>query len=153
MPFAMAAPGMLHVCNNLMEDMDTGMTAWDPFWEALQNVNALFAHQLRLNKFCVTCLDGVPCQAGWYKVLSQKLPKLYSKRWGCITHFLKKLQPNLGPLRTIWNQNLYGADKEEHEGGHFDPAELTRTLRDPFFAAYLDMCLVLSQTIGSSWME
>ena len=154
MPFAMAAPGMLHVCNNLMEDMDTGMTAWDPFWEALQNVNALFAHQLRLNKFCVTCLDGVPCQAGWYQVLSQKLPKLYSKRWGCITHFLKKLQPNLRALRTFWNQHLYGADKEEHEGGHFDPAELTRTLRDPFCCRLLGHVPSAEPNCrGSSWME
>ena len=57
LPFAIPIPGMLHVCNNLLTDIDTSMSYWPWFWPLLTNVAALLSDQMRLDRFRFTCVD------------------------------------------------------------------------------------------------
>ena len=157
MPFAMAVPGMLHISGNLLEDVTASLSHWRDFWGQLKNLASLITNQQRLNKFCAKCLDGVPNQPIWEKVLSRKLPQLYTERWGVVTHFLRKARHMIEPLQKFWNATLYGGEDGEPglPEGHFSPAFLSQTLRDKCFTAYWDMCLNLCQVLEDmgGWSE
>ena len=157
MPFAMAVPGMLHISGNLLEDVTASLSHWRDFWSQLKNLASLITNQQRLNKFCAKCLDGVPNQPIWEKVLSKKLPQLYTERWGVVTHFLRKARHMIEPLQKFWNATLYGGEDGDPglPEGHFSPAALSQTLRDKCFVAYWDMCLNLCQVLEDmgGWSE
>lgn len=139
LPYAMPVPGMLHVIHNLLKDANHGLEDWVDFWGFLSNLGGLLSNSLRLNSFCATCLDGVPSQRYWEKVMTgSKLPALYEKRWNVVMHFVRRAAPKICALRVHWNPNLYGRE-EEQDGSRFSPCQLTEDLNNPYWSAYLDM--------------
>ena len=154
-PFAMAVPGTLQIVNNLLHEADTLMTAWKEWWGQLKNINALLSNQLRLNKFCARCLCGLPDEDELCELFARKLPQLYTKRWNCVTTFVRKCKKIIGALRRHWKDNLYGGQEEQDGGGIFNPKKLSETLRSPFFEAYLDMVLMVNQVMEdcAGWCE
>ena len=153
MPFAMAIPGTLHTCHNLLADVDMNMSWFDEFWPQLQNLGHLLSHQMRLDRFHATCVPGRSTTAA---ACQKKLDELYTKRWGSITHFLRRCKGQVALLRSFWKESSFGerVGNDDH-CGIFDPALLTKTLSSNMFSAYCDMVLLVHEVIEgfSGWSE
>ncbi len=157
LPFAIAVPGMLHICNNLLQDVDFGMAGWEDFWSRLKNVAALLCDQMRLDRLRATCLekgDGAGSHVPRH-VFVNKLNKLRAPRWGSVTKFVRDAHESITWLRCIWKESLYGSASEEGQGVHFNPEYLTETLQNPMFMAYMDMVLQVHSCIEElvGWSE
>lgn len=104
MPFAVVIPGILHICNNLLQDVDTQLTHWDVFWSELDNLSALLSDSIRLDRLRGTCFaNGEPGK----QMFEQEVQKPYMKRWGSICNFMRKSKLKLKPLRDSWCANRF----------------------------------------------
>jgi len=157
LPFAIPVPGMLHVTNNLLADVDSGMTYWDTFWEQLENVSSLLSNTMRLDKFRAKCIDATHADAREAMAMfAAKINVLYSKRWGSVSHFLASSWDRLHMLRLFWDAHLYAGQEQEDGGGtRFNPMQLTATLRCNKFFAYCEMLQLLHRSIDelAGWSE
>ena len=158
LPFAIPVPGMLHITNNLLADVDSGMTHWPVFWEQLDNVSSLLSHIARLDKFRAKCIDPTHDDAQEAVLtFSCKIDVLYSKRWGSISHFLSRCQKRLSLLKIFWDASLYCGNNDQEDGfqSRFNPKLLTETLRDPKFWAYCDMVRIVHAAVDelAGWSE
>lgn len=158
LPFAIPVPGMLHIASNLLEDVDTGMTYWSVFWEQLANVGALLSSLPRLEKFRAKCIDLRHADAvEAIAMFSAKIDKLYSKRWGSVSHFVRRCAGRLPMLKIFWDANLYmdKSDKEDAMNSRFSPKDLTATLNDNKFWAYCGMVQLVHAAVDelAGWSE
>ncbi len=154
LPFAISIPGMLHVCHNVLEDVDTGMSHWTIYWPQLRNLAALLGDRMRVDRFRATCLRRGP-QKHRSELFRYAPPRPYSKRWGSVTRFLLRAAKQLEVLREAWDEELYGNEEEECDGSRFSPTALTATMACDLFFAYSDMVLRLHWVVEelSGWCE
>ena len=158
LPFAIPIPGMLHITNNLLADVDSGVTHWSAFWEQLDNVSSLLSHISRLDKFRAKCIDPSHNDAQEAVLtFSCKIDVLYTKRWGSVSHFLSRCRQRLSLLKIFWDSSLYCGNNDQEDGfqSRFNPKLLTETLKDPKFWAYCDMVRIVHTAVDelAGWSE
>jgi hypothetical protein len=157
LPQAMRIPGSLHIINNALEQVTEKLSHWQDFLAQLKIFEALWCCG-RLQRFVNFCLRPSVLTHKCDEILRRKLGSLYTKRWGEVVYFCIRLKGVLPILRSTWDERrfLFGIDGAERNGdegdetqenlngrSNFDPSLLTRTLKDSFFFAYLDMILAL----------
>lgn len=157
LPQAMRIPGSLHIINNALEQVTEKLSHWQDFLAQLKIFEALWCCG-RLQRFVNFCLRPSVLTHKCDEILRRKLGSLYTKRWGEVVYFCIRLKGVLPILRSTWDERrfLFGIDGAERSGdegdetqenlngrSNFDPSLLTRTLKDSFFFAYLDMILAL----------
>ncbi len=154
---AVVVPGMLHIVNNALSDVDIGMSCWATYWPQLLNVAGLLTDGPRLQRVIATCLVGDFARYRQMFEEGGKVPAPYTKRWGSVCIFARDALPYLEVLREAWRLAAYGAGGSQAEASHwaFDASLLTSTLASPFFFAYTTMVCIL-HGIGMSlegWSE
>ena len=146
--------GMMHVVNNMMQDVHKSLTYWPEFYADLKVVEALLQNPERRRRFVWTCLRGTPLDFAGRKFNNFK-SELYEPRWGEVMKFLKELVQVLPFLARGWDARKYvkgvdgsGRHREDEKDGKkredsrklaFDPAALSVVLRKPLFSKYMSM--------------
>ena len=104
---ALIVPGMLHICHNLLADVDTALTGWEQFWQEAKNIAALLNSRQRRDRLLATCFHGSYRYASVAKLIADWSLSLHEERWGDIVHFLKAARPALLTLRRTWNEERF----------------------------------------------
>ena len=147
MPNAIPVPGMLHVLNNMLADVDTSLAHWEQFHGQLSNVCALLSDRMRLERFAALCVASSDIAAVSAAAFEVPLPRIYDKRWGSTTGFMKKAWPLMPMLRAAWDPELY-ADGDGEVGCVFFSGEImTQTLADDLFFVYGEAMLLLHDVV------
>ena len=171
---AISVPGMLHILHNACEDVDAALGCWPEFLRGLRNISALLTERGRRERFIAACLRSSKRRRR-EKDFTCTCPTLHMQRWGSLVDFMADLKAILPVMRGVWDPVAYGAwtekshsdddgDAAKHgqkkpaadaAAAGFEPALLTSTLKSRFFAAYLDMLLILNavQRELSAWSE
>jgi hypothetical protein len=159
MPFTFVVCGLQHLTNNINADVRQSLVYWEVFWQQLENFSGFLLCGERRRRFTWTCVTGTPWASQAYR-LNKWSQTLCEKRWRTIPIFLKRLLPLLPLFRGYWDERKYargvddpglvrdggedaaGPEDADNQGyAQFDPAELTKTLKDPFFNVYVSFAL------------
>ena len=148
--------GIMHIIDNMLQDMHESLADWKWFHKQLKILEAFICNDPYRRRFCWTCLRGTPFE--WalpkFKTFSAHL---YEARWGEVLNFLKAIVPLLPILSRAWSEQLYAGfvdrggtaqprkDENQSLGGRtsFNPRELTRVVHDAYFIQYCTLCSVL----------
>ena len=144
MPNALPIPGICHIIDNLLQDVDQKLAQWAEFHRHLINTAGLLTRDQGLRRVYAMCVQGS-------NLISQdqfckQVPSLYEKRWSMVVKYLQAALPLLQVLRSTWNTQLYVADtsgkaQDASSGVVFDIALFTETLSSGWFFCYSEMVL------------
>ena len=148
MPNAVPIPGMCHMVDNLLHDVDVRLGGWEPFYESLKNCSALLCQDQARRRVWKTCVQKTHGSSSALFELS--VPSLYEKRWSAVLMFLQRALPLLRLLRGCWDEQRYKADisnSGQEAGIVFDIKSFSMTLSNPQFFAFAEMVLHLHKVL------
>lgn len=120
---AISVPGLLHICHNLLQDIDTNLTHWNTFWPHAKNAEALLICRHRRERLLAICFRKDNKCTPVAKRVQNWSSTIHEQRWGDIINFLIEARPVLVSLRSRWNESSYlaGHANEDGEEGNLDP--------------------------------
>lgn len=165
MPQALLSPGMAHIFNNLVLDVDTALP-WYPKWlEGFRClVHLLHTDHLR-QRFVAKCVLGTPFAVAAHR-FERGVPSSAKWRWGTVVNVLDRVLPLRHVLQATWNPTRFlgehftaqrpdSHDAADAQHSLLDTRQLTETIRSNMWWSYSEM-LQLVNTVSSqllSWVE
>ena len=160
---ALPVPGLLHVLDNLTQDMLKRLAQWDAYFPMLQAVCSLLQYRFRRERFIQMCVlqdaDEVAAQAA--RVFKREFVAVTPWRWGTLHAVLAWLVPLRRLLAQHWDAARYadgqqqGAKDGDSKAGPLDLASITKAVRDPWFWGYSTMLLAIQSILDRlrAWGE
>ena len=174
-PYTLVVIGMLHIVNNLVEEVCRAMPSWKWFVGLLRPLSQ-FLHSLDAKtRFVETCVLGSEQeQFAW--LLDRPYQQLYLGRWGSIVGVLKDILDTEVVLRKSWSKDKYlqgssshrdgrshagvaadearaGAEAEEMDRDSIDKADLAMVSSKFWATAHMIYCICCGADTLASWCE
>ena len=161
MPSAVVSAGVVHICNNLAEDMDESLSwysEWLPGFKALAH---LLHHDHLRQRLVAFCVMGSRF-SGFVNMLKHGVPDPAKWRWGTVTATLSRILPLRAVLQGSWDATKFangvGKDVKEMTDDEHKQLKiplLTKTIRSNEWWSYSFMILRLNSFPGDfcSWAE
>ena len=174
-PEALISPGTLHICHNMVHEVDQSLehfSEWLPAFKAI--VHFLHTDALR-QRFVGSCLLGTPLEFLKHQVVKLTKPALW--RWNGIAGILPGLMKSRHVLQSAWNKERFlnpsgfksqeqaddvlgrlhvdGAQESHEDSGKLDLPAFEKAVKSPEFWLYSNMLLQLHLLVErtTSWME
>ena len=148
---AVTIPGLLHVLDNILTDINERLEGWSRFWEHLQALAKLLCNPALLERYVVVLLAESESPEQVAMFVRWTAPALYEKRWHIVISFVSQLLPRLPVLMKTWNRARF-------QGEGVDTAllmGLEKALTSNFLWAYTNMVyevhIIFSQ--ATQWLE
>ncbi len=91
---AITVPGLLHIVDNMLHDVDTKLRWWPEFWRQSKNLERLLADNLRRSRFQAKCIEGGPFEE-YSRMFKTWSATLYEHRWGSTLAFFREVAGGL----------------------------------------------------------
>ena len=155
-PQALLCPGILHVCDNMIKEIDSSLSWWPQWLPGSKSISHLL-HSDDLRKRLVgLCVVGTDFE--WMReAFSQGCPKPIDWRWNNVVNILPRVLELKCPLQSVWcpQKFSHGSDLRPADQDHLNMDTLTTAIRSPKWWFYSDMILKLNMFSKdfASWAE
>ena len=168
LPRAISVPGLNHVIDNMLSDMNQAFSCWDSWNGEFKPLVALLHHTHLRQRFVATCLKDT--RHSWMqRHFETGVPQYADWRWGTTVLVLQRLLPLRRLLQSAWDPNRYeSVECHEAAGAPENPAaqdaradakadvqQVTRAIRSDWFWNFASMVFHLNSanTEFLSWVE
>ncbi|CAE7253642.1 unnamed protein product, partial [Symbiodinium necroappetens] len=168
LPRAITVPGLNHVIDNMLSDMNQAFSCWDSWIGEFKPLVALLHHTHLRQRFVATCLKDT--RHSWMqRHFETGVPQYADWRWGTTVLVLQRLLPLRRLLQSAWDPNRYeSVECHEAAGAPENPAaqdaradakadvqQVTRAIRSDWFWNFASMVFHLNSanTEFLSWVE
>eukprot|EP00969_Alexandrium_andersonii_P043173 1893320-Alexandrium_andersonii.AAC.1 len=111
---AIPVTGLLHVLDNLTDDVHATMEGWGPFIDQLNALSRLLCRPENVERFVQNCLrQGGHAQ--YVHLFTRAFPPIAEWRWGTLLRTLEWLLPLEAVLRRAWDPDTFGRGGDDLE--------------------------------------
>ena len=148
---AVTIPGLLHIIDNILTDINERLEGWLQFWEHLQAVAKLVCNSALLERYVRVLMTDTESASDIAMFDRFTAPPLYEKRWNVVISFLSVLLPRFEILRRNWNRSKFQGEGLDN----LMLAGLDKAFSSQWFVAYTQMVyevhIIFSET--ARWLE
>ena len=113
LPRTISVPGILHILDNILTDLNVRLSGWSAFWENLQSLAKLLCSPVLLQRYVHVCVIGTEFEEDAILFHNFTAPALYEKRWHIVVKFLSQLLPRLRCLKGTWQKSKFAGEGME----------------------------------------
>ena len=160
-PRSLLCPGILHVCDNMVKEMDACLSGWNEWIVGFKCLSHLLHHDHLRRRLVGLCIMNTPFE--WLKESFNKgCPKPISWRWENVVQILPHILDCQFALQTVWRPDKFmqrggeeGSALHESDSQLLNIEALTGAIESGkwWFFSHMILTLHLFSKEFSSWAE
>ena len=160
-PNALVFPGILHIIDNCLLDVDQHMPMWSKWLEGLKSIMKLLCNKAETERYVETCVKGSAFEHWGHMLLKRRPPSIVNWRWSIVVKTLQALLPMKVFLKSTWSSAKYKGQGQELEGtrqpqrpcqpqsiSELSPDLITQTLENSWWWDYGEMLFSVHTTVN-----